>query len=182
MKKLFWTICLLGIALTAPVSYAQSANGISSTSCSQASNTLVCTTTTTVNLPSGTNLTGMTLPQSSGVSGPGCTGLSASPSTVLSGVPTAVLLTVNGCPTTNSYTYTWAAPVATATGSSTTHAVTLSTNNPSQGYSVTVCLASNLRHLHCYLKCSINCSHPVFIRLLDQSSIRERSRRWHGVP
>lgn len=174
MKKLFQTICLLGMTLAAPLSLAQSANGISNTSCSQASSTLVCTTTTTVNLPSGTNLTGMTLPQSAGVSGPGCTGLSASPSTVSSGVATAVLLSVNGCPTTNSYTYTWAAPVASATGSSTTHAVTLSTNNPSQNYSVTVCLASNANACATY-SATVNVQSTVVIPSLSGCAINPPS-------
>ena len=172
MKQLFRIICLAGLALAAPLAIAQSAstNGISNTSCSQTSNTLVCTTTTTVTLPSGTNLTGMTLPTSGGVNGPGCSGLGASPSTVPSGVTTAVLLSVSGCPTSNTYTYTWGAPVASATGASTTHAVNLTSANPTQNYSVTVCLASNSTACATY-SAAVNVQSAVVIPALNGCAV-----------
>ena len=166
MNKLMRTICLLGIVFAAPLASAQSASGVSNTNCSQSSNTLVCTTITSVTLPSGVNLSGMTLPQGSVPSGPGCTSLTASPAIIPADVATAVLLTVNGCPTSASYTYTWGAPVASATGASTTHAVTLSAGNPSQAYSVTVCLASNANSCATY-STSVNVQSTVVVPALS---------------
>ena len=145
MNKLIRIICLTGVVFAAQWANAQTAStsGVSNTSCNQSSNTLVCTTTTTVTLPSGTNLSGMALTQSSAPIGPGCNSLVASPNSVPAGVTTAILLTVNGCPTSDSYNYKWGTPVSSATGVSTTHALNLSAANPSQAYSVTVCSASN---------------------------------------
>ena len=145
---------LLGAALTAVVlttpAVSQTASGNSATSCSQSGTTLTCITTTSITLPSGTNLTGMSLPQSiSG--GPSCTSLSASPNVIPSGVATQVNLSLIGCPAAAAYKYTWASPVTGTNASTATYAATLNQNTPSSTLSVDVCFASNPTSCSTYL-------------------------------
>ncbi len=143
MTTIFRAACVLGAFVIAQSTWAQSAStsGTSATTCTQTGATLVCTTVTTVALPSGTNLSGMAI-NGSTPNTPACTSLTASPSVIPAGVNTAILLTVNGCPTSSTYTYTWASPVQAATASSTTHALTLGASSSPQPYSVQVCFAS----------------------------------------
>ncbi len=132
------------LALTGFDAAAQSAStsGNSGTTCTQSGATLVCTTTTTLSLPAGTNLTGMTLPQTS-ATGPACASVTASPTLLDPNVATAVTLTVNGCPTSGSYTYKWGTPVTNVNQASTTYTATLSQSNPSLAFSVDVCFTNN---------------------------------------
>ncbi len=144
MTTIFRAACVFGALLVGQSTWAQSAStsGTSATTCTQNGTSLVCTTTTTVALPSGTNLTGMAI-NGSTPNTPACTSLTASPSVIPAGVATAILLSVNGCPTSSSYTYTWASPVQAATGSSTTDALTLGASAAPQSYSVQVCFAAS---------------------------------------
>jgi hypothetical protein len=144
MKALFSALGAITALLLASQTTAQtaSANGNSGTSCTQTGTSLVCTTTTTLTLPAGTNLAGMTLPQSS-ATGPACTSLSAAPSLLDDSVATPVTLTVNGCPTSGTYTYSWGAPITSVNAPSTTYTATLSANTPSKSLSVQVCFANN---------------------------------------
>ena len=119
---------------------AQSASGNSATDCRQSGNQLICTTTTTVNLPSGTNLTGMSI-QNPTQQTPACTHtMDVSPTSVTYGVPTNVTFSLRGCPTTG-YTYRLSSPLNSTTSTAQT-VVTLSANQPSFMASATVCQAA----------------------------------------
>lgn len=147
IKFLVRALALAAVSLSSVCSIAQTATGTSTTSCTQSGSVMTCTTSTSVALPSGVNLTsGSGLTQfglSGGPVGPACSPLTANPTTVPSGGATSVALTVT-CPVGTTYTYTWASPVVPAVGTNTaTHFPNLSVGVPSQVYGVTVCLASN---------------------------------------
>ena len=144
MKAIFGLLAAVLLALSSTHVQAQSASasGNSGTTCTQNGVSLVCTTTTTLALPSGANLSGMSLPQSIS-SGPACTSLSATPSVLASGVSTAVTLTINGCPTSGAYTYSWGPPVVAVNAPSTAYAATLNAATPSLTFSVQVCFTAN---------------------------------------
>ncbi len=147
MKRVLSLICVLGIYSLIGTSAAQtpSAAGKSDTTCTQTDAlTLVCSTTTRLTLPAGVSLANMTLPAGT-AAGPACTSLTASPSSqIAASTPTTISLSVNGCPTSSAYTYSWAAPVSSSTtGATASNTVTLSNSVPTQSYSVTVCFAAN---------------------------------------
>lgn len=144
MKAIFGLLGAMSLALTLTQAHAQavSASGNSGTTCTQSGTTLVCTTTTTLSLPSGTNLSGMSLPQSI-ATGPACTSLSVSPAVLSSGVATPVALTVTGCPTSSAYTYSWGSPVTQVNAASTSYTAVLSASTPSLSFSVQVCFQAN---------------------------------------
>ena len=147
MSRLLKLTCALGISAVCIAAVAQtpSASGKSDTTCVQTDAlTLTCSTTTKLTLPAGVNLANMSLPAGT-AAGPACSTLTASPSTQIpSNTPTTIALSVNGCPTSSTYTYAWASPVsANVTGSATTSVVTLSPSIPSQLFSVTVCFSAN---------------------------------------
>lgn len=144
MKNVLRVLGATSLLLLATHASAQSAStsGISATACSQSSNTLVCTTTTTLTLPPSTNLTGMTLPQSISA-GPACASLSASPSVLTPNASTQISLAVNGCPTSSAYTYSWGSPLPTSNSATNSTNATLTPNSPTQIYSVQVCFSNN---------------------------------------
>ena len=146
MKRVLRFVCAIGLIVVAESAMSQtpSTSGKSDTTCVQSDAlTLLCTSVTKLTLPAGLNLANMSLPAGTSA-GPACTGLSATPtSQIPANTPTTISLSVNGCPTSSAYTYSWAAPVSSATGSVTTSTVTLSATATSQSYSVSVCFAAN---------------------------------------
>jgi hypothetical protein len=114
VKKLIVAFCLGILSIFTPALHAQSTSGISNTNCSQVGNTLVCSSTTTLTLPAGTNLTGMTLPQSGVINPPTgaapLTGCSVSPPIATIVVGNSVNLSANcatGTAPTDFATYQW---------------------------------------------------------------------------
>ncbi len=152
MISAFRAICVLGALAIAQTAWAQNAttSGTSATTCTQSGSTLVCSSTTTVTLPNGTNLTGMSL-NGTAPTTPACTSLTANPSVIPAGVTSSILLSVNGCPANSTYTYAWAAPVAYATGATTSDALLLSANSSPQTYSVSVCFVANPNQCSTYV-------------------------------
>ncbi|MBS0312944.1 MAG: hypothetical protein JSS05_02000 [Proteobacteria bacterium] len=130
--------CCAGL-MVAVAANAQSANGQSSTNCQQTGAQLVCTTTTTLTLPTGTNLSGMALPALTG--GPCSSVMGVAPPTIAYDTLTTVTLSLTGCPSTG-YTYNWAPPLASNTVTA-SMPITLTANKPSQTFRVDVCSVSN---------------------------------------
>lgn len=151
MNLMTRALALVCLGLCVGTASAQTAAGTSTTTCSQNGTVLTCTTSTTVTLPSGVNLTpasGVTQFGLTGsASGPSCTGVTANPSSVAAGGLTAVAL-VTSCPSGN-YTYTWASPVSSST-STASIIPNLSAGTPSATYSVTVCFAANANACNTY--------------------------------
>jgi hypothetical protein len=142
MKFATWMCAALSALTLSTAASAQTAAGNSGTTCNQSGVTLTCVTTTTITLPAGTNLTGMTLPQTS-AAGPACTSLSATPALLDSGVSTSVSLSVVGCPTSGSYKYVWGAPVVGTNAPTASYTALLNPSNTTANLSVEVCFANN---------------------------------------
>ncbi|MCC7069227.1 MAG: hypothetical protein IT523_12380 [Burkholderiales bacterium] len=125
--------------LIAATADAQPATGQSATNCQQTGNQLVCTTTTTLTLPAGTNLNGMSLPAANG--GPCSPTMIVAPQTIPYDTPTTISLAVTGCPS-SGYTFNWAPPV-TSNATTAQIPVTLTSTRPAQNFTVNVCPATN---------------------------------------
>lgn len=131
---------------------AQTATGASPYTCTQVGTQVSCNFQATIVVPPSNVLqagpnqsqivfgTGNTTPT---VGAPTCAGLIPSLASVSGGGNTPVTLSLSGCIAPATYIYQWAAPVATATGTTAVHSPALSASTPSQTYSVNVCAGAN---------------------------------------
>lgn len=152
MNLMTRALALVCIAMCAATASAQTATGTSGTQCTQAGSLLTCTTSTTMTLPSGVNLTpgavGNQFGLTGSATGPNCSNPTALPPTVPAGGTTPVQLSIT-CPTSSNYSYAWN-PAVTGTGATVFDTPNLSSTVTFKTYTVQVCFQANPQACNTY--------------------------------